>query len=96
MESLIWYLIVPLAAWRLTTLIYQDKIMQPLRRVFGERVDSLGMPTYPDNFFGYLIACFRCLSVWTGLFTYLIYLIFPYLLIPLALSGLSIIIEDHT
>lgn len=96
METIIWWFIVPLAAWRLTSIIHQDRIAQPLRRLFGERQDKVtGLPTYPDTFFGYLIACFRCLSVWIGIFSYIIFLIFPYVLIPLAISGAIMLIEDH-
>lgn len=92
--ELIWWVIVPLAAWRLTVLVHRDRIAQPLRRLFGEKRDGLGMPSYPDTFFGYLIACFLCLSVWTGVIAYVVYLLFPYALIPLALSAVSIIIEE--
>lgn len=93
MELTMWFIIVPLAAWRLTVLIHQDKIAAPIRRLFGEVVTE-GIIWYPSTFLGELIQCFRCVSVWTSLITLGIYFLFPLLLLPLALSGAVMLIES--
>lgn len=58
------------AAFRLTELFVMDRITEPLRR------------RYPH----YLWTCPRCLSVWMGGAAVVIYLVFPWLNWPLALS----------
>lgn len=92
--ELVWYLVVlPLAAWRMTVLIHQDKIAAPIRRLFGEHVVN-GIYWYPTSFRGELIQCFRCVSVWISLSVLCIYLIFPLFLLPFALSGAVMLIDS--
>lgn len=66
------------ASWRLTELVGLDRLTEPLRR------------RYPH----YLWTCPRCLSVWMGGVAVLIYLAFPWLNWPLALSQLYIVEID--
>lgn len=87
-----WLIIVPLAAWRTTRLIYSDKIAEALRQAMGEREED-GIYTYPDTFLGNLISCHGCVSVWAAFLTCLTYLICPWLLVPLALSSITIFLE---
>ena len=96
MSEYLWYAVVILAAWRLTSILQRERIARPIRRFFGERDDkATGLYTYPDSFFGYLISCFYCISVWTALFCYIVFLVFPYLLLPLAISAAAIITEER-
>lgn len=84
-----------LGTWRLATILERERIARPIRRFFGEREDAAlgGYPTYPDTFFGYLISCFKCLSVWCGLFVLCLLLIDPRLVLPLALSAAAILLQ---
>lgn len=94
-----WTLVLPLACWRIARLIYQDKIAEPLRHLMGERVeeneDGIAY-IYPDTFTGNLISCHSCVSVWAAFLTCATYLVCPWLLVPLALSATTIIIERWT
>jgi len=94
-----WLIILPLASWRITRLIYQDKIAEPLRRLLGEEVEENEFGEiliYPDTFTGNLISCHSCVSVWGAFLACLTYLICPWLLVPLALSAVTILIERWT
>lgn len=88
-------LVIVLAAWRITILIHADKIMSWFRRLLGETTDEHGFISYPDTFFGNLISCVRCVSVWVGLFVFIAYLVFPYILVPFAISGAIIFIQER-
>ena len=66
------------SAFRLTEVVGLDRISEPLRR------------KYPH----YLWTCPRCLSVWMGGAATLIYLVFPWLNWPLALSWFYIVEVD--
>lgn len=95
-SSYFWLVIASLATWRLTSILYREKIATPIRYWIGERKDiHTGKETYPDTFIGKVIACFWCLSVWCGIVVLLIWFVFPYILIPLALSAISILIEQR-
>lgn len=94
-----WLIILPLACWRLAKLVYSDKIMEPFRRWMGESVEDSEFGeilTYPDTFTGNLISCFSCVSMWAAFATIITYLLFPWLLIPLALSAAALIIDRWT
>jgi len=106
------------AVYRLTSLLHEDKIMQPLRRLLGEHITLVevvsqeirvvdGVPKavpvttfaekieYTDTFFGNLIRCFRCVSVWAALFVIIAWYVFPPVVVLLALSGLSIVVREY-
>lgn len=96
MFEYVWFVFIgTLATWRLARIIGQERIARPLRQRLGEKIDIVGNPTYPDTFWGYLISCFRCLSVWGGIIVVILFLIHPLLPLPLALSMLSIVLEER-
>lgn len=91
----VWLVVAFIATWRITSIIQREEIFSFLRRWLGVE-DINGYELYPDTFFGKLISCFWCVSVWVGLACTIILLIFPYILIPFALSGVSIWIDETT
>jgi hypothetical protein len=86
----IWLVIAILATWRMTNIVTEEKIFEPLRKGLGS--DGIH---YPDSFFGYLVSCFYCFSVWAGVICTLLYIFFPYPLLPLALSAVSIFLKEN-
>lgn len=92
------FLIIAIAVYRLTMLITNDKILEGFRDRFLEwDYNNPEDDTYvPKNLFGYLIHCHWCVSVWSALFLYILYQLSDwsyYLIIILALSGLSSIVN---
>lgn len=85
-----------LATWRLTSIINRERIAQPIRKLFGESEDSVGLVSYPATFFGYLISCFMCLSIWISLIVIGIWLVCPYILWPFALSAGALLVEKYS
>jgi len=71
----------------------EDKIAQPVRRLFGETEDVSGNIFYPDTFFSNLISCYNCVSVWVGLLCCVILVVYPYLLLPIFFSGVALLVE---
>ena len=69
------FIIAVLATWRLTEIFTQDRITEKLRKKF---------PLY-------LWTCSRCLSIWAGIIVTFIYLYFPFINIPFAISELYIL-----
>jgi len=96
MPEWVWILIIaPPSVWRLTHMVWNEKVMTKFRYLFGERFDfGTGKPTYPNTWYGYLIDCFLCLSVWVGLIFTILIFIFPYILLPFFLSALAIWIQE--
>lgn len=95
MSEWVWILIIaPPAVWRLTSILYQEKIAQPIRELLGVRHDRLGnVESYPATWYGYLIGCTLCLSVWVSLLFAIWVFVFPYVLLPFFLSAVSIMIQ---
>ena len=91
--SLVELLVLALAAYRITVLFYEDKIMGWFRKLMGE-VDVEGFVTYPDTFFGNLISCMRCVSVYAAISVVVMYLILPILVLPFALSGAAMLLYE--
>jgi hypothetical protein len=82
----VWVLVVaPLATWRITNILYQEKIAEFLHRWTGDD---------PSTFFGYLINCFYCSSVWVGIAVTIAVLVFPLIILPFALSAIAIFIHE--
>ena len=78
MNSYFWLLVAILATERLTSIVYREKIAEPLRYWIGERKDiHTGLDSFPDTFLGKLFACFWCLSVWVALLVTIVWYIFP-------------------
>lgn len=88
----VWLVIAALASWRIASILHREGIMRPLRRLFGI-YEKDGVVFYPDTFFGELLGCLWCLSVWTALGTTLLLFIFPYVLLPFAFSSIAILID---
>lgn len=94
-DNFFWLCVAALATWRITSILYREKIATPIRRWFGERNDvHTGMESYPDTFFGKLFSCYWCLSVWVGITVTFIWYGNPYFLLPFALSALAILIDQ--
>ncbi len=96
MDNFFWLIVASLAAWRLTSILYREKIANRIRYWAGERHDPhTNKESYPDTFVGKLFACFWCLSVWTGMIIVVIWFICPAILLPLALSAVSILVDQR-
>ena len=95
MPDWVWFLVAVPATWRLTHILYSERIAKGIRSFFKIGHDANGqVVSWPDTFFGHLLGCSWCLSVWVGaLFTLMIY-VAPVVLLPFALSAASIWIEE--
>lgn len=95
-NPLIWSIVGMLAVWRITNIIQQEEIAEPLRRKLGvtESKDDPDYRIYPDNFIGKVLECFWCGSVWVGGVVTITLFIFPPLLLPFALSAGAILVKD--
>lgn len=86
-------LTLALATWRLTAMLTQENgpadIFAELRQVAGVRYDPAGKP-YALNFFGDVLACFWCCSVWAAAALWLAQRICPAVVDVLAASALAI------
>jgi len=82
-------LVLGLATWRVTNIIHEEKIAEPLRKLVG--FDGVG---FPDTFIGYLFSCFKCLSVWVAGFLFLIWQITPAIPTIFALSALAVVLWE--
>lgn len=93
----IWLIVAGLATWRITSILYREKIMSGLRKKIGEKPDPYvtSETIFPDSFLGNLFNCFLCLSVWVGIGVGIIWLVFPYALIPFALSAIAIFLDER-
>lgn len=95
----VWILVAGLAAFRLASIIHSEKIAAPIRRLFGvieNEIHQFGHgdpfePIYPDTFFGHLLECFWCVSVWAAFGVTVVLIVWPWALIPFAVSALAIL-----
>lgn len=88
-----------LACWRLTSLLYREagpgKILLHLRELFGVKHSSVDDSPigWPDTFFGDLLGCPFCISVWIGGILAILYFFFPsamgWISLPFALSAIA-------
>ncbi len=106
-----WLVIACLAAWRLTNILFWEEIAVFIRKLFGGYVsiekdeDGVVHETFKYRplrilgkdveFFAKLWSCFWCLSVWVSIGVTVIVLVFPYLLLPFAISAVAIIVEKN-
>lgn len=84
LPDLVYIILAPLAVWRITHIIETERIASFLHRWAGDD---------PSSFFGYLVNCFLCLSVWVSFFIYICILVFPPIIVPFALSAVAIFIN---
>lgn len=99
MPDALWLIIGALATFRITSILHSERIGRPIRKLLGvietETDESITM-SYPDSFFGHLIECFWCVSVWVGAGVSVYLCLFPvfpagFVLLPFALSAGAII-----
>lgn len=95
LTSIFWLVIVVLACWRITSILYAEKIGKPLRKLIGIIETPEGEEIYPDHFLGQLFSCFWCLSVWIALFCLFAVIFVPFMLLPFAISAAAIAIDRH-
>lgn len=90
------FIVIMLAAWRITSALNREKIGRAFRVKFaGEMPDSV-IPnsfTYADTFLSNMISCFACLSFWVSVLCTLIWYFYPPFLYPFAISTLVIYLE---
>lgn len=88
------FLVLCAATWRVASIVQREKIAEGFRKLLGESLnEQLGVYTYKDTFFGHLIQCFWCVSIWAGLFCMGLFLLNPLLLYPFAASAAAIAID---
>lgn len=93
--TIFWLIIACLACWRITSILHAEKIASPIRKLVGIIEDPSGEEMYPDHFLGQLFSCLWCLSVWIALVCLGFVLVFPYFLLPFAMSAVAIAIDRH-
>lgn len=69
-----------LAAWRLTEIITQDVIFEGVRKWWVMR--------FQGKRYANFLSCSRCVSVWTGIISTLLFIFAPFVSWPLAISTL--------
>ncbi|MGE8205266.1 DUF1360 domain-containing protein [Heyndrickxia sp. NPDC080065] len=106
-----WLLLIlfGLASFRLTRLIVMDNITSFIRKPFHEEIeeqDEAGnISTYIKikgiglrAWIGELLSCYWCTGVWSSLFLYISWILWPFIMEPiiiiLAIAGLAGIIES--
>lgn len=90
MLSLLDLLILCLAAFRVTSIVYEEEIAEPIRRLVG--YDGL---SYPDTFIGHLFGCYYCLSVWCAGILFAVYQIAPCVVWIFAISAGAILVREY-
>jgi hypothetical protein len=102
------FLILALASFRLTRLLVFDKITEFIRAPFIEEVEQTNEQGETDiylvpkggrirRFFGELLSCYWCTGIWSSIGLCLLYLFIPSIALPfiliLAVAGVAAIIE---
>ena len=93
------YLIMLLASWRLTRLFVYDTLTRFIREQFLDVVKvgrgyKLEQPKAgPRRLLSELFSCPWCMSVWTSAFVVFIYMLTAYAVFPFALLGLSAVVS---
>ncbi len=84
-----WFLAL-IATINISEIIVYEAIFEPLRLRLGiVRADSGELLAVDDRWLSRLFSCFRCTSVWVGGGMGILALLFPPLLLPLALPYLA-------
>lgn len=94
------FLVLGLATWRLTSLLVKEDgpwdLFARLRSSAGVKFDAHSEP-YAETFFGSLLMCVWCTSVWVGGFLALAFLLAAsvtlILCLPFALSAFTISLQ---
>lgn len=91
-----------LATWRISSLFVVEsgpfRVFHKIRELAGIVHDDEGTPyQYPDSFFGELLSCVWCTSIWVGAGWTLFWLLSPDVAlkcaIPFAFSAAAILID---
>lgn len=93
----LWFIVAGLATWRITNIVQREEIASPLRKKLGVFEPDGEDPDhwiYPDNFIGKVLHCFWCGSVWAGIAISVAVIVFPPLVLPLALSAIAILVRE--
>lgn len=102
--SFLEFVVLSLATWRVSHLVTQEDgpfdIFIIVREKIGriEHDDDGQVVMIPETFFGKLLSCVWCLSVWIATGFFIAYLIWPmsiFLAYPLAISALAITAEKY-
>jgi len=95
-------LVLALATWRLTSLLNREAgpfgLLTKFRHLIGIRYDEYSN-VYGKNQIAEMVTCHWCLSVWVGIAVAASYYLWNdvwWLMLPLALSTVSIIIDRIT
>lgn len=96
--SLVSFIFLALATFRLTHLIMYDEITEKIRQLFVEEIEYDGEVYYsPKNFIGSIILCYWCCSIWTSIILLILFfyggVIGYFIIMVLALSAVASIIE---
>jgi hypothetical protein len=102
--NLLEFVVLALATWRVSHLFTQEegpfgiftKVREKIGRIEHD-ADGIVVMT-PETFFGQLLSCVWCLSVWAGTFFFVAYYLFPESIVlayPFALSASAIWVERH-
>lgn len=83
------FLVACLATWRISNIIYEEKIFESVRARLGVFRDG----SYNDTFIANLLSCFWCVSVWVGIACTIVTAVAPVVLLPFALSAAAIMIK---
>jgi hypothetical protein len=89
LESFFWFVVAGLATARITSILYQEDIALPLRKLIGYDEETV---QYPETFLGRLFDCYWCLSVWCSIPVLIVWAIYPYILLLPAISMVAIIV----
>ena len=96
--SLVSFIFLTLASFRLTHLIMYDEITEKIRQLLVEEIEYDGEVYYsPKNFIGGIILCYWCCSIWTSIILLILFfyggVIGYFIIMVLALSAVASIIE---
>lgn len=98
------FVILALATWRISHMVTQedgpfDIFIKGRERIGRIEHDNDGIVVMiPETFFGKLLSCVWCLSVWAGTFFFVAYYLFPASILvsyPFAISAAAIWVERH-
>lgn len=100
MPSFIALLVMVLATWRVSSLLAREDgpydVLHKLRYHLGVRYNEYSEP-HSDKMLGQLVLCIWCNSIWVGLVIAILadpMNYFSYTIVPLALSGGAILVEE--
>lgn len=103
------FLLISIAAFRLTRLIVFDTITTFIRKPFHEVIEEINDQGLVETYLhvkgtgikfwiGELLSCYWCVGIWTAILLFFSYQAFPFVIGPiiivLAIAGLAAIIES--